>query len=142
MQAIAEHTVYDHIDAVPKEFPVKGPIYRRGQQVKFAVTDGDAQEHNGKTGFVNNILYAPNIDHYYQHIRVNTGNYNFIESASRCWELVKECNYCHGTGSENFLGPRNPDCRVCGGTGYLNSQTFTLGQCEGPGIKAWTFRVP
>lgn len=28
-----------------------------------------------------------------------------------------KCNYCHGTGSENYYGPRNPDCRVCGGTG-------------------------
>lgn len=31
----------------------------------------------------------------------------------------RECKYCHGTGSENFYGPRNPDCRVCNGIGKL-----------------------
>ena len=90
MTQCLEHKVYTHIDEIPKGYEVKGPVYRRGQNVVYKVASGDAQVHNGKTGFINNILYAPNVDHYYQRIRVNTGNYNFIESASRCWKPLNE----------------------------------------------------
>lgn len=79
---INQHTVYQHIEDIPDGIEVKGPVFHSRQQVKYI----ESNEHQGKTGWVNNILFAPNVDHYYQRIRVNTGSYNFIESASRMWE--------------------------------------------------------
>ena len=68
--------------SIPAGYSIKGPEYRDRQYVQYNCP-GDA--YHGRIGFVNNILYAPHIDHYYQRIRVNIGNYNFIESASRFW---------------------------------------------------------
>ena len=81
--SINEHQVYQYINDIPPEMPVKGNIFRRGAKVRF--NSPDSENHN-KVGFINNILYAPCVDHYYQRIRVNVGNYTFVESASRFWE--------------------------------------------------------
>ena len=83
---INQHICYQHKDEIPLGLEVRGPIYRRGQHLEYIAPDSKL---NGKVGFVNNILYAPNVDHYYQRVRVNTGNYSFIESASKFWTPTK-----------------------------------------------------
>jgi len=84
-QKISEHKVYQSPYDIPSEFDIREPIYRPGQILKFECPES---KNHGKQGFVNNILYAPNIDHYYQRVQVNIGNYNFIESASRFWQPI------------------------------------------------------
>ena len=83
-----KHQVYQSIHDIPKGMVVTGPMFQFNQQLKY---NNPGHELDGKTGHVNNILYAPLADGYYQRVRVNTGNYNFIESASRFWLPVKWC---------------------------------------------------